>query len=213
MKQISSLMAVAVFGVSSAAAAAEDTGWYAGVSGGTAENNASRQGLDVDARNLTSLPGSNMPATRFGSIFDDRDTTWSLFGGYRFSPYFAAEAAYVDLGTQVYRATSTYIVGQTITSLMTRYDFKTQGFTFAGIGRLPLGERFDVHAGPGVFFAPDEVGYSTSHDSGLYLNAGVSFRFNQRWSVGLDWREYRNLGTGGNEFDIRSLNLGTTIKL
>ena len=212
MKQISSLMAVAALGVVSAAAAAEDTGWYVGASGGRAVNNVSTQRLDVNARNFLSSPGNNA-STRFSSIFDDRDTTWSLFGGYRFSPYFAAEAAYVDLGTQVYRATSSTITGNTFATSQTRYDIVTQGFTLAGIGRLPLGERFDVHAGPGVFFAPDEVGYSTTHGSGLFWNAGVNFRFNQRWSVGLDWREYLDIGSGDTEFDIKSLSFGTTIKL
>ncbi len=65
------------------------------------------------------------------SIAHSNDNAWKLFTGYRFNPYVALEAAYIDLGRPSDRFSATGSNGN--------YRVNISGFSPAVIGSLPLG--------------------------------------------------------------------------
>jgi opacity protein-like surface antigen len=108
--------AVCAAAMSTAALADNPTGFYVG--GGFGQFN-----LDIDS-----------PAD-FGnginSALDDNDNSYKLFAGYRFMPFLALEAAYINLGEP----------GDAISSAGSngRYSLKADGFAPSVIGTIPLG--------------------------------------------------------------------------
>lgn len=70
-------------------------GWYFGASPGQAEYDIDKGELDTLVLDVFDELGA--PISGGSSDLDDKDTTWSIFGGYRFSPYLAVEAGYVDM--------------------------------------------------------------------------------------------------------------------
>jgi len=62
---------------------------------------------------------------------DDDDAAWKAFVGYRFGPYFAVEAAYMDLGKPNGRSSADGSSGD--------YRLRLKGFAPYVIGTLPLG--------------------------------------------------------------------------
>src|SRR3989304_5933084 len=77
--------------------AADDTGWYGGISVGQ-----SKAKID-DARITSGLLGRGFARTSISD--DDRDTGYKLFGGYKFNKNFALEGGYFDLGKFGFTAT------------------------------------------------------------------------------------------------------------
>jgi opacity protein-like surface antigen len=65
------------------------------------------------------------------NIADSDDNSWKVFAGYRINPYFALEAAYIDLGAP----------GDQFETSGTRGNYRAEiaGFSPAVIGSLPLG--------------------------------------------------------------------------
>ena len=116
-------------------AAAEDAGWYGGVSAGQ-----SRAKID-DARIVGGLIGGGFTAAVIAD--DDRDTGYKLFGGYRFNRNFALEGGYFDLGKFGFTA-STVPLGTLAGNI------KIKGANLDLVGSLPLGERFSAFARVGV---------------------------------------------------------------
>ena len=64
-------------------------GWYAGLGIGQAK---------TDRGFVGNRESSIQGAFNFRTSFDDKDTAWKAFGGYRFCPYLALEGSYFDLG-------------------------------------------------------------------------------------------------------------------
>lgn len=101
--------------------------------------------------------------------FDSDDTSLKLFGGWRFSPFFAAELAYIDFGGPE----------DTINVLGT--DVKTEveisGFAPYLVGTLPLG-IFELFAKVGYYFYDVDVsasGLGSESDSNEDLVYGAGF--------------------------------------
>ena len=78
----------------------------------------------------------NAGATGLNSTLEDGDFGWKLQLGYQFNPNFALEGGYVDLGKIHYNAS--YDQGNATG------DYKAGGFNVAGLGILPLNEKFSV---------------------------------------------------------------------
>jgi OOP family OmpA-OmpF porin len=107
-------------------ASAVDTGFFVGVGGG-------RSSLTL----ADFYPGEYLDLR-----FEDDEYGYKLFGGYRFSRYFAAEAAWVDPGSLKSRGLST---GYQEMQVRTTLD----GIGAFAMGILPLG-NFDLFAKLGV---------------------------------------------------------------
>ena len=132
------LAAVAVAGVLSPEAFADDAGWYVGFNGGQ-----SRARID-DSRIAAGLlmDGFTTP-----SIDDEnRHFAFKSFGGYEFNRYFALEGGYFNLGRFGFRA-------DTLPAGSLHGDIKIQGANFDAVGSLPIGDKFSLFARAGVIYA------------------------------------------------------------
>lgn len=70
--------------------AAVEPHWFAGFGVG-------RTSTDISESDINSEFAAN--GITAATDVDDEDTSWRVFGGYRISKYFAAEAGYLDFGT------------------------------------------------------------------------------------------------------------------
>ncbi len=114
--------------------------------------------------------------------FDADDVAFRIFGGYRFSPYFAIEVVYSDLGDF-----TDDVVDERVT-----LGFK--GVTPYLIGTLPIG-RFELVARFGYFVNTTEFAVesplgnfsaSESNDSVVY-GAGVGMMVSKHFNVRLEY--------------------------
>jgi len=211
--------------LASTASLAEGSGWYFGVTGGQAEADLSKAGGDFLAFTFFNA----IDADEFlGSTLDDSDTSFSLFGGYRVSEYFAVEAGYVDFGTMEYRATGMVSpVGLPQTAVTFSADVEATGFTVAAIGSVPIGNAFDVHGRAGVLFADTELtlggsmlGVTASesisdNSQDFFYGLGVGLQVGTNWSFSLDWQQFKDVGDDENigEADVNRLSLGVIYRL
>jgi hypothetical protein len=220
-------MGLALTTASSMAMAEEQAGWYFGVTGGQAQADLNQDELDEIVEDAFFSAGA--PVLSGSSTLEDSDTSWSLFGGYRFSQYFGLEASYVDFGTAEYRASGTVNPPGPVGSAPASYaiDFEVTGFTVAAIGAIPLGQMFDLHARLGMLFADTEISErgtigsvaasdSFSADSrDLHYGVGAGWHLGERWSLSLDWQLFKDVGddeeTG--EADIDRVSLGVMFRL
>lgn len=214
--------------VVSSGAAAESTGWYFGVTGGQAQADLNKGELDAIVDDAFFFAGA--PVLSGSSDLEDEDVSWSLFGGYRFSPHFSVEASYIDLGTAEYRASGTVNPPGPVLSAPGSYsaDFEVNGFTAAAVGAVPLGQMFQLHGQAGVLFADMEIsqglsvtGFGSSSDSfsadsrDFFFGVGAGMSIGEQWSLNLDWQRFKDVGdedeTG--EADIDRISLGVIYRL
>jgi OmpA-OmpF porin, OOP family len=207
------------------AANAVEEGFYVGLQGGQATADIDQDELDFIVDDAFFSAGA--PIINGSSSLEDSDTTWSVFGGYRFNPYLAIEAGYLDLGTFEYRAEGTVNPPGpvTSTSATAAIDFSSSGFTTAVVGSIPLSESFDLHGKLGIFFSDTEfeigVGIGGSGgspfkvsgtDTDVYYGAGVSWYAGANWTLGLDYLLYKDVGneddTGETDLDSVTLQAG-----
>lgn len=164
LKMAPTLIALALAAAGTTAQAAGD--WYTGIGAGWAY-----------AHNLDDVKG----------LDTDKDATaLSLFGGYNFNDYYAAELGYLYAGSAGVDGT----------------DFKTQGATLSGIARLPLGDIFSVFAEGGAYF--NHVNGNGNSDNGTAPLAGlgltakvsdlidVQARYRYLWNLGSEQKTWES---------------------
>ncbi|MDR6994214.1 OOP family OmpA-OmpF porin [Aeromonas salmonicida] len=156
MKMAPALIALAIAAMGTSTAQAADD-WYTGIGAGWA------YGHDLND---------------FGKDADKDATALSLFGGYNFNDYYAAELGYLYTGK----------------AGVDGVDFKTQGATLSGLARLPLSDIFSVFAEGGAYF--NHVNGNSNSDNGTAPLAGVGLtaklsdlidvqaRYRYMWNLG-----------------------------
>jgi opacity protein-like surface antigen len=120
---------------------------------------------------------------------DDDDRSWKAFAGYRFGPYIAVEAAYIDFGNTHSRSDASGSSGD--------FRLKLSGFAPYVIGTVPLGP-IELFGKIGYYFydvdlkadlddplAPDID--SSKSDEDLLYGGGVGMTFIQRLNVRLEY--------------------------
>jgi len=140
---------------------------------------------------------------------DDKDTTFKVFGGYRFTRNVAVEVAYVDLGSV--RATGSGF-GQP-------FDLKADvtGVTAQAVGIVPFGNEFSLMGRVGAIFwnlknsgSVGGLSVGTS-DNGvdLALGVGAQYKFTRSFGVRADLDYYPNLGNSNTgEDNITAVSIG-----
>ncbi|WP_270689518.1 porin OmpAII [Aeromonas sp. D3] len=158
MKMAPALIALAIAAMGTSTAQAADD-WYTGIGAGWA------YGHDLND---------------FGKDADKDATALSLFGGYNFNDYYAAELGYLYTGK----------------AGVDGVDFKTQGATLSGLARLPLGDIFSVFAEGGAYFNHVNGNGNGNSDNGTAPLAGVGLtaklsdlidvqaRYRYMWNLG-----------------------------
>lgn len=158
-------MAILTVGALCSSASMADDGWYAGGAIGRAY-------IDED----------------IGAIQLDADsTTFRVFAGYAFSDYVGLEASYLDLGT--------FEDSVDVAGVPVDVSADADGFSFAAVGRLPLGEKFSLRGKAGVFFWDGQstvngITENDPSDQNAFVGAGFGYDLSQKASLFLDLDYY-----------------------
>ena len=190
---LDAFLLLAGFTAMSAAYAGQDSGGYFGASIGRVSYSDSCS--DTGGLAVTSC--------------DDKDTSFKIFGGYRFTRNVAVEAAYVDLGS----------VRETRSFLGSPVDIKVDGtgVTLQAVGIVPFGNEFSVMGRVGAIFwdlkssaSVSGISDSTS-DTGvdIALGIGAQYKFAPNFGVRADLDYYPNLGNNNTgEDDVKAISIG-----
>ncbi len=179
---------------------AESTGFYVGADVGTVSVDI-REG-DIDAFLTEGLAGEGLTFDATSSDLDDSDMTWGLTAGWKFIPYMAVEAQYLDLGEATYSTTGT------VDSLPVDADLTldSSGFTLSVLGILPFAEVWEVYARLGMYFGDTEADASVTVDGisdsvsdsqseeELIYGIGGGYTFNETWNIRVEYTIFQDLG-------------------
>ena len=168
--------ALAALAVAAAAPAAyaqdENAGFYLG--GGVGQFNA--QIDDVDQVDET-VEG-----------WDEDDTAYKFFGGYRLNKFLAFELAYVNLG----EPSGPVVPGFNV-------DASVDGFAPYVVGTIPLGNWFEVYGRLGYYFYDATVGVENEVDDrvefdeeseDLVYGAGIGANIGERLNVRFEYERF-----------------------
>lgn len=157
-----------VFAFSAAAAVAQDGGFYLG---GALGQSKFKEWCDV--------PGADCKNT---------DTSWKVFGGYRFNRYVSAEGTYVDWG-EVTLSTGSASVAASQTS-----------YGLAVVGTLPLGDRFELFGKAGFLRTEQETtrrfpnpSTLNRNETGSHYGLGAKYLFTKNWALRGEWENTNKL--------------------
>lgn len=135
---------------------------------------------------------------------NNKDTTYGIYGGTYFTPYFGAELGYTDFG-KIGRAG-----GRT----------KAQGINLSAIGRLPLSPQFNLLAKLGTTYGRTDVssaigsGVTSGSESGFGLSYGVGaeYAFTPMVSGVVQYDEHRLKFAGGEKDRVGAATVGVRFK-
>lgn len=196
------------------AGAEAQAGFYVGASAG--ESSFDIEQSDFDGVVLDVFFSQGVPVLSASSKFEDSDTAFSVFGGYRFNPYIAVEGSYVDFGAAEYRAIGTVNPPGPAVSAPASVDLdvESKGLTVAGLASLPLGDFVDLHGRLGFMFADTDLSVRVSIANGrgtdseslestsVYFGLGAGFHLGEHWSLSVDWTRYDNVGDEDEDDDL-----------
>jgi OmpA-OmpF porin, OOP family len=146
--------------------------WYVGVGAGGGH-------LSKSAGDLTGLNNATL---------DNRDTTYTVRGGWRFSPFAAAELGYYDFGRYEFSGTA---VGNAVPI---NGSARGQSFGISLVGILPI-RTVDIYGRIGYAYselklnANASLGTANQNDrqSEATYGAGLRWRFAPNWGLFAEW--------------------------
>lgn len=154
---------------------------------------------------LTAIHSSAQAAGYIGAAFGRSDVdvsgydeaeSWQLFGGARFSPYFAVEAAYTDLGQfDLKGASNTYV--------------EIDGVEITAVGMLPVSNYVTFFGEAGLFawnldatlFGSD---FGSDDGTDLTYGAGVKLRLVESLDLQFEYQHYEDI----SDADVDTLYAG-----
>jgi OOP family OmpA-OmpF porin len=159
-------LVLAVLGAAPAMAQTTSGNWYLGLGAGVGD-------LDRSGVDLAPLANPQL---------DDTDTTYTVRGGYRFSPYFALELGYYDLGK--------YAFSGGVGSTTATGSVKAKSWGLSAVAIAPFTDAFDIYGRVGIA------------QSELKANAGVlgltldeqDKQTEATYAVGGRWNATKELG-------------------
>ena len=118
-----------------------------------------------------------------GVSCDDEDTGLKIFGGYKFTPNFAVEAAWIDLGE-----VSASGFGGTATA-------EADGFQIAAVGMFPINPQWSIFGKLGAFMWDASVtsnsGFSVSDDgTDIMFGFGGMWNITERLGLRAEWERF-----------------------
>lgn len=171
--------------------------------------------------------GAALGGTRFsaystctGSSSCDLDkygVGWKLYGGYRFTDYFAVEGGWTDLGE-----TSATVTGSVVAGDRTAVDWRAQGVEASVLLTIPFGDDVRFYTRLGALNSKTDADVS-------YTNLGVTtvtarsvnetnfmLGFGGQWDIGeylglrFEWQRYLDVGkdstTGSADVDLFAIS-------
>ena len=129
---------------------------------------------------------------------DDEDNSWKLAAGYRFNPYMAVEANYIDFGE----------ASAPLTPASEQFDAEAKGWAMYGVALLPI-SNFDLYAKAGAARIDGEgrmgdVAFNDD-DTEFAYGAGVRWRL-QNFGVQAEYEKFETDVVG----DLDLISLGVT---
>ena len=121
--------------------------------------------------------------------YDSDDTAWKVFGGWRMTKYFAAEVAYVNLGSP----DDEILPDLTLTT-------ETDGFAPYLVGTFPIGDWFELFAKAGYYWYETEVQIDTPIGSASESDSDSTFTWTA--GMGINFFEHINVRLEYEQFDI-----------
>jgi OOP family OmpA-OmpF porin len=190
-------------------AAADQAGWFVGMSLGKSEPR------------FESAPIQSIP-TR-----EDRENGYKLWGGYKFNRNFGAEVSYLESGklTQSGFSDIPCPAGSPVCPAAPSQAYsqfiRSKGVQLVGTGSLPLTNKFGVFGKLGAVHADTEnqctVGSfscgSTGRNTDLTYGVGLSYEMAKNFSVRSEWERMR-LGdkTRSGDNDVNFFTIGAGFK-
>jgi OmpA-OmpF porin, OOP family len=171
--------------------------------------------------------------TQDSQSFDERDTGFSLFAGYYFTPHIAIEGGYSRLGQVTFKSRATGNFPQQPGTLNQTIESETSGFTAAVIGALPLTRDWEVFARVGALIAINKLSISiratgdqfippsgnrasdsfSKGSTDVFAAVGVSRRVFEIYDLRLEYQRILEAGfeiTGG-QADLDAVQLGLAV--
>jgi OOP family OmpA-OmpF porin len=186
-------------------AAADDSGWYGGVSIG-------RSTAEIDQQRITSsLSDAGFVVTSFSE--NESDTGYKFFGGYRINRHFALEGGYFDLGEFGYTASTT--PEGTLSG-----DIGLSGLNFDVVGILPFTRNFSLLGRIGAVYAEAEDSFGgtgsavmlnssrSESDTNYKYGLGLQYDFTESFGMRTELERYRIDDALNNKGDVDLLSLG-----
>lgn len=126
-----------------------------------------------------------------GLDFDEDDTGFKIFGGYRFFPWLSVEGAYIDGGSPS--------ISETAGTETATLEIDANSLVAAAIFSLPIGEKFEIFVKPGMAYWDSTTtvsvtgpGVSDSLDdddngTAFFIGAGAGFNFTENFGIRLEY--------------------------
>jgi OmpA-OmpF porin, OOP family len=210
--------AVSLLCIATGAYAEGESGYTIGLSVGATKGNFSEEESN---RSLTDLGRVSVT-----SSVDKKDTAYRISGGYRFSPIFALEAHYTDLGK--YSTQSSALLAPNVGPGTVSGKYKSSGFGIDALVGAPLAQGFSIYGRVGVMRAktkadfassgsiqivtPSGPGFSASpsaNTTAYNYGIGAQYDFNKQFAIRAEGQRYSKLGnnsTGGElKLDVYSI--------
>ena len=155
---------------------AAEPGWYIGGNAGS-----SMATID-DARISRELKAQGLTTTTISDR--DRDNGYKLFGGYQFTPNFALEGGYFDMGTFGFTA-------NTLPTGTFRGDMRLKGLNLDAVGLLPITERLSLLGRAGVNYADTSNSFTGTGAVSVYNPNPSKQETNYKLGLGLQYARQR----------------------
>lgn len=173
VKIAAALAALAVAAAAPAAhAQSEDSGWYLG--GGVGQFNAQIDGIDEVDDTVAN--------------WDEDDTAYKFFGGYRLNKFLAFELDYINLG----KPSGAVVPGVNV-------DASIDGFAPYVVATFPLGQVFEIYGRLGYYFYDATVGVESELDGratfdeeseDLVYGAGIGANIGERLNLRFEYERF-----------------------
>jgi hypothetical protein len=182
-----------------------DSGFYVGGGIGMSEVKAHTSYRGSDSEGYSESGSADFSGSDFG---------WNIYVGYDFNKYAGVELGYIDLGKPSDVVDKGYFTDETIPfNHKVDVEATLNGIDLAVVGRVPLGESWDVHAKVGVIWWTPEAKWTHTDvfDDGskyqevytekvdstdLLVGVGGSWKLNENIIFGLDWTHIEFNGGG-----------------
>ncbi|MHB8551458.1 MAG: outer membrane beta-barrel protein [Acidiferrobacterales bacterium] len=184
--------------------AAQAAGWYVGA--GTGGGHA----VDATGNVFQSVSVLSNGGVAVAGDYDSSQSVFQLFGGYRFNPYFAAEAGYIDFGRYTLNSVAQVRAGYAAAS----ETDSIHALYVAAVGSYPISRWVSVFGKLGLASSRDR---ETCFVSGVFcpsasdsatepvVGLGVEFpvtpvRWRARWAMRVEYDRYSDIGNSANEY-------------
>lgn len=219
---VASLVGALATVASAPSAQAAQVGFYIGGQYGQTEKDTVVADFDAFAAQIYNNFGFTVASG--SSSMDDSFNGYGFYGGYRFTPHFAVEGGYFNLGSFKYRSRVNGTIGGLPSAGAFNYDGETSGLTVSALGVLPLSYRWEVYGRGGALFASNTASVYYADVQGpartqfsensvdLFAGIGASLNFFEIYDLHLEFQRVFDAGDKAiGEGDADTISIGISV--